>query len=206
MSRGPGTIERRIADLFADTRDRALSVDDICQRAFTLKDRPATRAQRLSATRAAHRLLRRVRDAEAKSEELGKAAHAATQAALGRSDWSYMDGRGKDTEYRDRLQSEPAQVESEKLFAFAKRIGRWNRLHRHPEKRGWLKVETDYWCTTITPDKRLFFHPPDARPSGSWLATCESAAGFVLRRQAGTVKREFCTRCHVAARTLPQCS
>jgi len=37
MSKGPGLIERRIAELFAETRDRALLVEDICDRAFALK-------------------------------------------------------------------------------------------------------------------------------------------------------------------------
>jgi hypothetical protein len=63
MSRGPGAIEQRIADLFAETRDSALSVEDIGYHAFGLKGRTASRAQRMSATRAAHRLLRRVRAA-----------------------------------------------------------------------------------------------------------------------------------------------
>jgi curved DNA-binding protein CbpA len=63
MSKGPGAIERRIADLFAATRDRALSIDEIARHAFVLKGRTPTRAQRLSATRATHRLLRRVREA-----------------------------------------------------------------------------------------------------------------------------------------------
>jgi hypothetical protein len=63
MSRGPGSIEKRIADLFAATRDRALTIDDITRAAFALSVITApTRAQRLSATRAAHRLLRRVRE------------------------------------------------------------------------------------------------------------------------------------------------
>ena len=55
MSKGPGAIESRIAELFAATRDRGLSVAEIADHAFALKGRPATRAQRLSATRAAHR-------------------------------------------------------------------------------------------------------------------------------------------------------
>ncbi len=72
MSRGPGTIERRIADLFAATRDRALSVDEITDNAYRLGGARPTRAQRLSATRAAHRLLRRVRErfkADSRDEE-----------------------------------------------------------------------------------------------------------------------------------------
>jgi hypothetical protein len=59
MSRGPGRIEQRITKLFAATKDRALSVADLCNHAFELHGAPASRAQRLSATRAAHRLLRR---------------------------------------------------------------------------------------------------------------------------------------------------
>jgi hypothetical protein len=63
MSKGPGAIERRIADLFAATRDRALSIHEITSHAFVLKGRAPTRAQRISTTRATHRLLRRVREA-----------------------------------------------------------------------------------------------------------------------------------------------
>jgi hypothetical protein len=70
MSRGPGQIEQRIGELFAATRDRALSIADICDHAFALDGAPPTRVQRLSATRATHRLLRRVRDADTKSDNL----------------------------------------------------------------------------------------------------------------------------------------
>jgi hypothetical protein len=62
MSAGPGSIERRIADLFAATRDRAFSVDVVTDHAFDLKGKAPTRAQRISATRAAHLLLRRWRE------------------------------------------------------------------------------------------------------------------------------------------------
>ena len=60
MSKGPGRVERRIADLFAATRDRALSIDEITDNAYRLKGQRPTREQRLAATRATHRLLRRV--------------------------------------------------------------------------------------------------------------------------------------------------
>jgi hypothetical protein len=69
MSRGPGQIEQRIGELFAATRDRALSVSDICDHAFGLNGAPATRAQRLSATRAAHRILGRGSKASDRSNE-----------------------------------------------------------------------------------------------------------------------------------------
>jgi hypothetical protein len=60
MSRGPGVVEARIAALFVATRNRALSVEDIARHAYNLDGAPS-RAQRSSATRAAHRILRRRR-------------------------------------------------------------------------------------------------------------------------------------------------
>ena len=43
MGKGPAAIESRIADLFAATRDRALSVGEIADHAFQLGGKPATR-------------------------------------------------------------------------------------------------------------------------------------------------------------------
>lgn len=57
MSPGPGAIERRVADPFAETFDRVPSVEDLCDHAFVLKGRAAARAQRLSAARAASRFV-----------------------------------------------------------------------------------------------------------------------------------------------------
>jgi hypothetical protein len=70
MSRGPGLIERRIADLFAATRDRTLSIDAITDNAYRLGGARPTREQRLSATRAAHRVLRRVREMDKRAQDL----------------------------------------------------------------------------------------------------------------------------------------
>jgi hypothetical protein len=76
MSKGPGIIERRIADLFAATRDSALSIEQIAAYAYELPYRGVpTRTQRLSATRATHRLLRRVRAAYAKHREIVNWVH-----------------------------------------------------------------------------------------------------------------------------------
>ena len=78
MSRGPGRIERRIAELFAATQDRALGIGEIAAYAFELEGPSPSRAQRLSATRAAHRVLRRV---ETLRERIRKAsAEAKSQA------------------------------------------------------------------------------------------------------------------------------
>jgi hypothetical protein len=84
MSKGPGEVESRIAELFAASRDsRALSVADIANHAFRLEGRTATRAQRLSATRAAHRILRRLRDVREQSWKATAEAHQQAEAAVG---------------------------------------------------------------------------------------------------------------------------
>jgi hypothetical protein len=59
MSKGPGRIEAAIIELFKSRRC-ALSVSDITRHAFGLDGTQPTRAQRLSATRAGHRILRRM--------------------------------------------------------------------------------------------------------------------------------------------------
>jgi hypothetical protein len=121
MSRGPGQIEQRVGEWFAQTRDRALSIAEIADYAFGLAGKPATRAQRLSATRAAHRLLRRARDADSKSDDFVRRAHENTKAALGRK--RRDDPDGIDHEYEARLKADPAWRAHENLSAFYERIG-----------------------------------------------------------------------------------
>src|SRR5205809_140441 len=118
MSKGPGRIEQRIADLFAATRDRALSISEIADNAYELGGRTPTRAQRLSATRAAHRLLRRVREADARMDDLRDRAHANTAAARGRE-----EHRGYDKALNARLEQDPAWREMCRLFDWCYRIG-----------------------------------------------------------------------------------
>jgi hypothetical protein len=181
MSHGPGQIERRIIDLFAATRDHALSITDITDHAFVLEGKPATRAQRLSATRAAHRLLRRVRDAVTKSDKLVRQAHENTKAALGREQ-DHCDGI--DREYETRLKADPAWRAREKLWAFADHIGVWSRVVR-AEQRGYFRIEHDHWCTTETKNGRLYFHPPDL-PVRVWAISLERAG--VIWADAEVVK------------------
>jgi hypothetical protein len=75
MSKGPGAVEKRIAELIAATRDRGLTVAEIADHAFALGGRPPRRAQRLSATRAAHRLLRRIKEADKSASKLIHPTH-----------------------------------------------------------------------------------------------------------------------------------
>jgi hypothetical protein len=96
MSKGSGRIERRIGELFAATKDRALSVGDLARHAFELADGVAPdRKQRLSATRAAHRLLRRAAAAKEAVATLLDQTIAETAAKLGRE----PGGRGREAVY-----------------------------------------------------------------------------------------------------------
>jgi len=85
MSRGSGKVERRIGELFAAIKDRALSITEIAAHAYEL---PAgtvpDRKQRQSATRAAHRLLKRAADAITVAETAFDQVVSETTAALGR--------------------------------------------------------------------------------------------------------------------------
>jgi hypothetical protein len=92
MSKGPGRIERRIGERFAATKDRALSIGDLASYAFGLADGLLPdRKQRLSATRAAHRLLRRAAASKEVVETLLDQIIAETTAQLGRE----PGGRGR---------------------------------------------------------------------------------------------------------------
>ncbi|AJC80944.1 hypothetical protein IE4803_CH03788 [Rhizobium etli bv. phaseoli str. IE4803] len=168
MSKGAGIVEKRIADLFAATRDRALSVDDIVDYAYELGRRKPTREQRLSATRAAHRQLRRVKERCHQAENLMDRAHANTEAALGRKCYH---GHSYDKEYSDWLHRDPDYIEARRLFDYCDRIGRWGHSVPAPDKRGHYRWKTHFWKTT-TVSKRLFFHPPDV-PVQVWAVSID---------------------------------
>ncbi len=171
MSKGPGLIERRIADLFAATRDSALSVDEICDHAFGLAGKPPTRAQRLSATRAAHRLLLRVRESYAKHRDIVNRVHDSVRAGLGLTDTPSPNDNTYE-EYQRRLTSNPEWPERERLWQFCEHVGMWSRI-MPGERRGRLKFEIDYWCTA-TFKGRLWFHPPDV-PVRVWAVSIQAA-------------------------------
>jgi hypothetical protein len=148
MSRGPGLVEARIADLLAETRDQALSVEDLADNAYGLKGARPTRKQRLSATRAAHRLLRRAEEARNRASELRDKARVNAEAALGRPErimrWAY------DEEFHAVYESDLAYVKAEKLSVVYSRLGFWDattlkgRLYLHPPG-----VPLQIWAVTI---------------------------------------------------------
>lgn len=160
MSKGPGAIETRVADLLAATRDRALSIDDIADHAFALEGATASRAQRLSATRAAHRVLKRTRDLDERGRKLIGQAHARTKAACGQDSASEA--------YQALLRGDADFIAGCKLRDQAQRVGRFNRIIRG-DRPGWLKVETDFWCAELVKG-RLLFHPPDV-PVRVWAVS-----------------------------------
>lgn len=170
MSKGPGIVERRIADLLAATRDRALSICEITDNAYELGGRKPTREQRLSATRAAHRLLRRVRERHHHAEKLMDRAHTNTEAALGRK--RYQD-QSHDQEYWDHFHRDPAYIEARRLFDYCNRIGDWGYSVPVPGKPGYFRWKTHFWETT-TVRKQLFFHPPDV-PVQLWAVSIAPA-------------------------------
>ena len=187
MSKGPGTIESRIADLFAATRDRALSIDEITDNAYQLGGARPTRAQRLSATRAAHRALRRVRELDECRDKLRAEATANTEATLGRT-W-HGDPLNPDREYFDRLEADPAYRRAEKLAKEVDRIGVWVRIVR--AGRGRLRGERDFWCTA-TIKGRLFFYPPDA-PLQVWAVSIQPAGVIWAEAEVRKITERFVT-------------
>jgi hypothetical protein len=172
MSKGPGQIERRIAELFAETRDRALSVEDICDRGFALNGGLASRAQRLSANRAAHRLLRRVRQTDEKTCELLEIARRDTDLALGREEWSDESGR---EEWRTLFEGHPLCDPANILWEWGRPFRRMREIERIEGRPGsWQRGIFEHWQATTTERKRLFFHPPDV-PVRVWAVSIQAA-------------------------------
>lgn len=187
MSKGMGAVESRIAQLIAATRNRDLTVDELAEAAFQLAGRTATRAQRLSATRAGHRLLRRMREAaELRSQLIGE-AHRETEAAVGprptrpkppntlaemavyeAADNTYSTANAH---YNAALEGTTPWRRAEKLRAFGDQFGSWTRLIPAGPNR--LRAEQEFWRATV---KRgvLYFHPPDV-PVRVWAVSIQPA-------------------------------
>jgi hypothetical protein len=153
MSRGPGRLERAITELFNATEDKALSIGEICDVAFQLGGLTASRAQRLSATRAAHRLLDRCHEQAQAEAQAFSQAHAAATQILGRGpkrrrDVCFFVGssiRAVDEEFAKVM---TATAPWRAWLAAWQAYRPFNNFGRYPK-----------WCTTETADRRLYFHP-----------------------------------------------
>jgi len=168
MSRGLGQIEKRIGKLFAATKDRALSVADICDHAFELNGATATRPQRLSATREAHRLLRGSAAANGVAEEVLQRVIAEAGALLGREpgrrgrETVYFSARGRffrvDNEYAEAMR---------KTTSWPSWEAAWGQIRR------WPNVAFDWRATRLRnpwgDDGMLVFHPANY-PVRLWAA------------------------------------
>lgn len=177
MSKGSGRIERRIGQLFAATHDRALSVGEIAAYAFELTDGISPdRKQRLSATRAAHRLLRRAAEVTRAAEVSFERAIDETTARLGRPpggkgrsrDRIFLVGKhfvAMDQAYYDALLTASCWPAYQQAIAVLKR----------EEKRcevlfaSWTRFG---WRATETKDRRIYFHPVDY-PVRIWAVSIE---------------------------------
>jgi hypothetical protein len=193
MSAGPGATENRIAALFAATKNRALSVADIADHAFELAGRPATREQRLSATRAAHRLVRRMKETSAWHRRLINDAHREAKAALGRAR-DYPD-----PEYDAALNANSSYLRAEKLYTFREQFDFWTRYVK-VDHDSWRLESEEFWRATAK-NRRIHFHRPDVpvsihavsiQPAGVIWADadiCRITERNVTVRYAGEVAR-----------------
>jgi hypothetical protein len=161
VSRGLGKVERRIGELFAATEDRALSVGELARHAFGLgPNATPDRKQRLSATRAAHRLPRRAAEATEAVESALTSVVAETTAKLGRE----PGGRGRgehlwfstgrrfvpfDSGFAEAMKSAPSWPAWEQA---------WPAVEPERERFDGVLVS---WRATETKDRRLWFHPAD---------------------------------------------
>jgi hypothetical protein len=218
MSKGPGGVEARIAELLAATRDRALTVAEIANHAFALNGRPATRAQRLSATRAAHRLIRRMKDTVKLRWQLIDEAHREAEAAGAEKPtapkfpkrtssyaaWAAFEAarkayRAADERYSAALHATEPWRRAEKLRAYVDQFGSWMRFIFMGDDR-W-RGEREYWRATADKRGTHYFHPPDApirvwdvaiQPAGVIWAEAEVkriTEGYVTVRYAGDTAR-----------------
>jgi len=144
MSRGPGQIERAIIELFvAVGQQRALSVGDLCEHAFALAGAPASRAQRISATRAAHRILQRIRRRRDQISELYREAEAQAAAAGHErpvDKMSFRQGREAWEKYAQAKSATPAGTLHDRL------------------EREFYRCEHKDWRMTEMPGRRIVFH------------------------------------------------
>ncbi|MBO0739789.1 MAG: hypothetical protein J2P48_25165, partial [Alphaproteobacteria bacterium] len=149
----------RIADFFAVNRDRALSVDKLADHAFALEGKPPTRAQRLSAIRAGHRVIRRIREMDEKRGRLRAEAGRRVRTALGRETDTSSD---EYAEYYKLLKADPQWQEAERLWKAVSRIGLKSRWRIGGDT--YVRVETDYWRATALGKGRgtkLWLHAPN---------------------------------------------
>jgi hypothetical protein len=153
---GAGTIEKRIAELFAATTDRALSIADVADNAYGLGGRPATREQRLSATRAAHRLIRRIKEAHEQALKLFDESRREAEEIFGHE---VHYGDNDYDEFDKTREALPISRRAEALWDFQHRFGSWTRWVG--VGRDQIRVDSEEFWRATAKDRRIYFHRPD---------------------------------------------
>jgi hypothetical protein len=214
MSKGPGSVEARVAELFAATRDRALTIGDLADNAYGLNGQPATRAQRLSATRAAHRLIRRIREASERASKFYAVAHLDAEAAVGerptgpdflkRANYDAWEAaleayKVARAPYDAAFKASKSYQRAESLRAYADQFG--SRMRFIDMGDGRQRGEREFWRATADKRGTLYFHPPDV-PVRVWAVKIDRSgvhwfdaevtkvtASKVMARYAGEIAR-----------------
>jgi hypothetical protein len=206
MSQGPGRIETQIADLFAATRDRALSVAEIANHAFDMGGGTQTRSQRLSATRAAHRLIRRMKWANEMADKLYAMARLEADAAVGprpeqpptprsTAGWEAFGAaleayKAATAPWDAAFKASKSHQRAESLKAYVKQFGDWVRIVR--AGRGRLRLEPHYWRATLDESGTLYFHPPDV-PIQVWAVSVQRAGTIWVEAEIVRIAERFVT-------------
>jgi hypothetical protein len=214
MSKGPGAVEARVASLLAATRDRALTVAELADNAYGLNGQPATRAQRLSATRAAHRLIRRIREASERASKFYAVAHLDAEAAVGerptgpdflkRANYDAWEAaleayKVARAPYDAAFKASKSYQRAESLRAYADQFGSWMRFIDMGDGR--QRVEREFWRATADKRGTLYFQRPDV-PVQVWAVKIDRSgvhwfdaevtkvtASKVMARYAGEIAR-----------------
>jgi hypothetical protein len=168
--------------LFAATRDRGLTVAEIADHAFDMGGGAPTRAQRISATRAAHRLLKRMRETDDRVQALRFQAHREAKAAgAPEIDWTkkHRIGSAADVARHEAsrihttiLRETESWKRAEKLWTWSQQFGSWGRLSR--VDRDTLRYDPEFWRATLDTNGTLYFHPPDV-PVRIWAVSIQRA-------------------------------
>jgi hypothetical protein len=218
VSRGAGAVEARIAELLAATRDRALTVADLADNAYGLNGRPATREQRLSATRAAHRVIRRMKEADKRASKFYAVARLEADDAAGERPpapelpkratydaWAgVLEGyaaarKAAVAPWEAAFKASKSHQRAEALDAYVKQFGSWTRVI--PLGKDRVRLEREYWRATTDKRGTLYFHPPDV-PVQVWAVKIDRSgvhwfdaevtkvtASKVMARYAGEIAR-----------------
>jgi hypothetical protein len=180
-----GRLSQRLADRRCGSRSSsprpaivASPSPSLADAAFALDGATATRAQRLSATRAGHRLIRRMKEADERRAQLIDEAHREAEVVVGPGPSypkhprdeaaAYKAYAAADKCYQAAFKAAEPYRGAEKLLAFVDRFGSWMRFI--PLGRDTFRGEREFWRATADGSGTLYFLPPDV-PIRVWAVS-----------------------------------